>query len=140
VPLAAASGRREAGEEMSGVEGVKLAGADGRGGGGACLGAGLGLGLGLAGREEDEEGGEGPDPRTWAVPLKVEGEEEVTFFMKSFILSFIMAAGEATGRWRPVKWRRGGQCVGGERIWARGGDRGNSRGRKRMISGVERAS
>jgi hypothetical protein len=45
-----------------------------------------------------EEEGEGPEPRTWEVPLKEEGvPEEVTFFMKSFILSFIIAAGGGGG-------------------------------------------
>jgi hypothetical protein len=118
VPLAAASGRREAEEEMRGVKGVDSAGADGRGGGGACLGAGLGLrGLGLAGREEDEEDGEGPEPRTWEVPLKVEGEEEVTFFMRSFILSFIMAADDGEMEAGDEETRRAN--VGGEGIWAR---------------------
>lgn len=46
----------------------------------------------MEGREE----GSGPEPRTWAVPLKEEDdeeEEEVTFLMRSFIFSFIIVAG-----------------------------------------------
>jgi hypothetical protein len=42
--------------------------------------------------EEEEEAGAGAEPRTWEGPLKDGAEEEVTFFMRSFILSFIMAA------------------------------------------------
>jgi hypothetical protein len=90
APLATASGWREAGEEMRGVKGVNSAGADWRVGSGDCLGTGLGLELGFPGWEE----GEGPEPRTGEVPLKVEGEEEVTFFMNFFILPFIMTAGD----------------------------------------------
>jgi hypothetical protein len=90
APLATASGWREAGEEMRGVKGLNSAGADWRVGSGDCLGTGLGLELGFPGWEE----GEGPEPRTCEVPLKVEGEEEVTFFMNFFILPFIMTAGD----------------------------------------------
>lgn len=87
-----ASGRREEEEEMTAVKGVNSEGPAGRGG--CCLGAGLGLGLGFEGREEEVEAeGGGPEPRTWEGPLKDGAEEEVTFFMRSFILSFIMEAG-----------------------------------------------
>jgi hypothetical protein len=63
----------------------------------------------LEGREEEEAGadGEGPEPRTWEGPLKDGAEEEVTFFMRSFILSFIMAAARWSRRWRGRRLVRG---------------------------------
>lgn len=76
---------------MRGEKGVKSEGPAWRGG--CCLGAGLGLGF--EAREAEEEG-DGSEPRTWEGPLKDEaeaGEEPVTFLMRSFILSFIMADG-----------------------------------------------
>jgi hypothetical protein len=106
VPFA--SGRQEE-EETRGVRGAKSVVEVGGGGGEGRIGAGLGFALGFEGREagwEEEEEGEGPEPRTWEVPLKEEGvpdPEEVIFFTKSFILSFIKAlaaeAWAAANRW-----------------------------------------
>jgi hypothetical protein len=91
------------------VRGAKSVVEVGGGGGEGRIGAGLGFALGFEGREagwEEEEEGEGPEPRTWEVPLKEEGvpdPEEVIFFTKSFILSFIKAlaaeAWAAANRW-----------------------------------------
>jgi hypothetical protein len=104
VPFATERREEEEEEETRGVYGVKSVVEVGGGGGDGRLGAGLGFALGSEGREagwEEEEEGEGPEPRTWEVPLKEDGvpePEEVIFFMKPFILSFIMAL-EAEEAW-----------------------------------------
>jgi len=106
---------------MRGVKGVKSAGAGG-GGGDGCFGAGLGLGVGFVGREAgwEEEEEDGPEPRTWEVPLKVEGvPDEATFFMKSFILSFIIAAGGGGGRGARVGWVGAGGIGASRQAWKR---------------------
>ena len=82
---------------MKGVKSVAEVGGGGGGGDGRLEATGLEFGLGFEGRAAGWEG-EGeepePEPRTWDVPLKEEAAvpdpEEVTFFMNSFILSFIM--------------------------------------------------